>query len=95
MDETDRPTGSARSELVETSSNQPSRETVAVELSTWEWQLVCRVLQRTSHTMAATDVGARIVGDRLFTVRDRIATQVATCEGREQTEHTEHTEQLD
>jgi hypothetical protein len=84
MDETDRSAASTRSELVDaSSSNQPSGGTVAVELSTWEWQLVCRVLRQTSQTMAATDVGARIVGDRLVTVEDRISTQVATHRGTE------------
>lgn len=77
MDDLDRSTNSTHSELVDASSaDQPSRRMVSVELSPWEWQLVCRVLRSTSQTMAGTDVGARVVGDRLFTVEDRIATQV-------------------
>lgn len=76
MDSADRSSNSAHTELLDGSSEQPSKRTVSVELSTWEWQLVCRVLQNTSQTMASTDVGARIMGDRLYTVEDQIAAQV-------------------
>lgn len=53
-----------------------ARRTAAVELEQWQWRVVLSLLRETSSSMGNADVSARIAGDRLHVLSERIESQL-------------------